>query len=513
MISWFENSPIFLASTISLFIFLALIGLGWSLRKRFGIRLGIFYSIFSLFVAIGIWIVFNQKHGLLKNLDLRSFVIWYEAIITFFSILFLTKILSFFFWDYYLFRFRKTQVPGLLRSMVTVLILIASVLVIIRFIFDKQLSGLLVASSVTAGLLAFALQDFLSGLIAGIALNVEPPFQVGDWVMLGDKEGEVIDINWRATTLKTLDTTYLIVPNSILSKAEINNFYKPMKVHAALVYVGVEYGAPPTKVKDILISCALETRGVVATPRPLARLNTFGDFSITYELKFWIEDHALYKDIKSDVLTRVWYNLRRNNIKIPFPIRDVFIHETADEKQALEEMNRRRERIEALLRRVSIFEPLQDREIQAITSSGRMWHFGKGERIVKQGEAGSSLFLILEGSAVVEIKISDDGRVVTVAHLNTGDFFGEKSLLTGESRSATVVAETDLEVVEVEKINILPILENNPGIMEDLSKLLAERHLINEGFFKEGKKAEEIAGLRTNYTERFLQSMKAFFGL
>jgi len=100
-----------------------------------------------------------------------------------------------------------------------------------------------------------------------------------------------------------------------------------------------------------------------------------------------------------------------------------------------------------------------------------------------------------------------------VAHLNTGDFFGEKSLLTGESRSASVVAETDLEVVEVDKANIVPILENNPGIMEDLSKRLAERQLINEGFFKEGKKAEEVAVMRTNYTERFLQSMKTFFGL
>ncbi|HEY7535039.1 MAG TPA: mechanosensitive ion channel family protein [Thermodesulfobacteriota bacterium] len=506
-----ENSSNFLTSTISLFIFLVLIGFGWLLRTRFKIKLGLSYAIFSIFTSIGIWIVLNYRYGLFKNVDLRSFITWYEAIVAFFAVLFITKIFSVFFWDYYLFRYRKTQVPGLLRSVVTVLILIATILLIIRFIFDKQLSGLLVASSVTAGLLAFALQDFLSGLIAGIALNIEPPFQVGDWVMLGDKEGEVVDINWRATTLRTLDTTYLVVPNSIISKEQINNFYKPTKVHAIIVNVGVEYSAPPTKVKDILISCALETKGVLSMHRPISRLINFGDFSITYELKFWIEDHSIYKDIKSDVMTRIWYNLGRNNVRIPFPIRDIFIHEEAEKKETLEEISRRK--IEEFLRRVSIFEPLDDTAIHTLAFSGRLWRFGRGEQIVKQGDLGSSFFLILEGSADVLIRLANDGRVVTVGHLHTGDFFGEKSLLTGESRSATVMAETDLEVVEIEKKNLLPILENTPGIMEDLSKRLAERQLVNEGFFREGKRAEEVAVMRSNYTERFLQSMKVFFGL
>jgi CRP-like cAMP-binding protein len=210
-------------------------------------------------------------------------------------------------------------------------------------------------------------------------------------------------------------------------------------------------------------------------------------------------------------MTRIWYNLRRNNIRIPFPIRDVFIHEEVGKEELLKETNRRR--VEEFLRRVSIFEPLDEMAIRSLASSGRLWRFGRGESIVKQGDTGSSLFIVLEGTAEVSISLANDGKVITVGHLHSGDFFGEKSLLTGESRSARVIAETDLEVVEIEKTNILPILENNPGIMEDLSKRLAERQLINEGFFKEGKKAEEVAVMRSNYTQRFLQNMKVFFGL
>jgi small-conductance mechanosensitive channel/CRP-like cAMP-binding protein len=499
------------SSIISLLILIALLGLGWLLRSRTRARFGPFYNIFCIIAAFGLWLILARKHGLLKGWNLDSFLKWYSAVVIFFAGWYLARIFSAFFWDYYLFERRKTLVPALLRNVITVLILIASVLIIVRFIFNQPLSGLLVTSSVMAAILAFALQDFLSGIIAGIALNIEPPFQVGDWVMFGDKEGEVVDINWRATTIRTLDTTYVVIPNSLISKDQIINFYRPAKLHALHRYVGVEYDAPPTRVKDILITCALETQGVVSIPRPICRLIQFGDFSITYELKFWIEDHSKYQDIQADVMARIWYNLRRGGIKMPFPIRDVFMHEGAVKEKVLDEMNR--QRIEGFLRRVSIFEPLDETAIKALALSGHFLHFEKRERIVKQGDTGSSLFLILHGSAGVYIKTQDNGTEMAVGHLRAGDFFGERSLLTGEPRSACVIAETDIEVIEIEKASILSMLETNPGIIEELSRRLAERQLVNEGFFKEQKKAEEVAVMRKNYTERFLKSMRAFFGL
>jgi hypothetical protein len=154
MITWLENSPIFATSLISIFLLFALLALGWILRTRLKISLGLLYNIYSLFASVGIWILLNHKYGLLKSLGLHSFAKWYAAIIIFFAVIFLIKVFSVFFWDYYLFQYRKTHVPGLLRSVVSVLILIIAILVIVRYVFDKQLSGLLVASSVTAGLLA-----------------------------------------------------------------------------------------------------------------------------------------------------------------------------------------------------------------------------------------------------------------------------------------------------------------------------------------------------------------------
>ena len=102
MITWLENSPILFTSLISLFAFVVLLGLGWVVRTRFKIGLGLFYNIFSLFTVIGVWVFLNHKYGLFKNLNLDSFIKWYTAVIVFFAVVFLTKVFSVFFWDYYL---------------------------------------------------------------------------------------------------------------------------------------------------------------------------------------------------------------------------------------------------------------------------------------------------------------------------------------------------------------------------------------------------------------------------
>jgi len=274
--TWLEQSPAVSISIVSFCVFVSLLGLGWILRTRLRIKLGVFYNVFALLTAAFVWVNLNHQYGLLREWNLALWLKWYAALVVFLCVWYVTRVASAFFWEFYLWEHRNTRVPGLLRSVVTVIILAAAILGIIRFIFEIQLTGLLIASSVTAAVIGFALQDFLGGVIAGIALNIEPPFEAGDWIMVGDKEGEVVDVNWRATTLKTRDLTYLIIPNSIISKDQITNFYKPAKLHALLLYVGVEYGAPPTHVKEILINCALETQGVVSPPRPLCRLVNSG---------------------------------------------------------------------------------------------------------------------------------------------------------------------------------------------------------------------------------------------
>src|SRR3990172_8069344 len=133
MVTWLENSPILFTSLISFFILVVLLGFGWIVRTRLMIRLGLSYVLFSIFVAIGLWLTLNHKYGLLKEVKLHTFIKWYTALVVFFAVWFLIKIFSVFFWDYYLFQYRKTHPPGFLRSVFTFLIKIFSFLSFFRF--------------------------------------------------------------------------------------------------------------------------------------------------------------------------------------------------------------------------------------------------------------------------------------------------------------------------------------------------------------------------------------------
>jgi CRP-like cAMP-binding protein len=188
----------------------------------------------------------------------------------------------------------------------------------------------------------------------------------------------------------------------------------------------------------------------------------------------------------------------------------VYVHEDADRGTNIKEKRKKKRKY---FREADIFKPLDDENLEMLMSESSHWFYGRGEHIVKQSESGDSVYLILEGSAGVYVEIPGKKEPVIVGHLSSGDFFGEKSLLTGEPRGASVKAESDIEVAEIEKRDIAPILEATPGIAEALSKRLAERQLINEGFFEDAQQNQDVEEARENYSQQFLQGIQSFFGL
>lgn len=493
----------------SIILFFVLLFIGWLLRTRAKLSIGLFYSFFALVLSVYIWFYLAVQSGYFGNRDMELLSHWFLAVVIFIGVWVGTRIILAFIWNVYFTKYRKIQVPVLLRNLATVLILLVSILLIVRYVFLQSLSGLLVASSITAAVIAFALQDFLGALIAGIAINIHPPFQVGDWVEVAGTEGKVVDINWRATLLYTTDKTHVVFPNSQISNEQITNFYRPDKNHAMRIQVSVDDKQPPTLVKETLLNCALQAEGVVAKPAPRCRLIDFGDSRDVYELKFYIQDHLIHEVIKDNVTTAIWYTFKRLNISMPNPSRDIYIQESDNKKIKEQE---RQAKVEGQLRNIPIFEPLKDKHIRYLYDTGETWLFGKSENIVEQGQQGDSLYLILRGDAEAVVKV-EGGSTIQVGKLSAGDFFGEKSLFTGEPRGATVRALSDLEVMEIEKIDLEQILKKTPEMLEGLSEVLAERQLINEGFFEKAKKENEVEEARKSYSNKILGGMKSFFGL
>jgi small-conductance mechanosensitive channel/CRP-like cAMP-binding protein len=358
----------------------------------------------------------------------------------------------------------EVRISSLARHLVIIL-LIAGTIIVVLSAYGVEITGLVATSAVASAVIGLALQDTLGNLIAGIALQSERSFKSGDWIRVGDLDGRVIEMTWRTTRLSTLDDDLVIVPNSMLARERIRNFQVPTTVQARRLSVGVEYGAPPARVKAVLAEAAAGAECVLADPAPRVRLISFGDFAVTYEIKYWIDRYAEREDIADRVMTRVWYLLRRHRISIPFPIRDVHMHPAAEhETHAL--LRPHSDEVRALLRSVELLRPLSDDEVAEVADSLDVELYTAGEELVRQGEPGDSFFFIAEGHVSVRI----DG--LEVAKLGPRDYFGEMSLLTGEPRGATVVALVDTQVLAVDRACFETVLRANPAVAEALAKTL-----------------------------------------
>jgi branched-chain amino acid transport system substrate-binding protein len=398
------------------------------------------------------------------------------------------------------------RAPKLLTQLVAVLVYTAAGFSILSYIFEQSLTGLLATSGIVAVVLGFALQTTLADVFTGIALNLERPFRVGDWIRVDrDTLGEVVEHNWRATRIRTRDGNHMILPNSALGKATLTNYNYPDDRYAIVVSIGLGYDLPPERACRALLAAALSCENVLTEPAPAAVVAEFGDSAIRYLVKCWLRDYSKEPLRRSEIAQHIWHYLQRSGIQIPFPHHDVRLlpPEPPEAREPSE--------AEALIAAIEVFAPFSERQRSALATAARRRSFAKGEHLVTQGEAGSSLFVIAEGLCYVVVGGQGDGRHV-VARLRPGEFFGEMSLLTGEPRSATVLGATDGIVYEMEKETLAPLLAEAPEVAEGLGRVLAGRKLATEGFRGRRASAVSEAELRSQ-SEQFLWRIRLFFGL
>ena len=286
----------------------------------------------------------------------------------------------------------------------------------------------------------------------------------------------------------------------------IVNLHYPTEVHAMRIRVGVEYKNRPNRVKDALFRAASTANGVLAEPKVKVFLVDFADFAVIYEIKFYMGNHSRINEINDAVRTNIWYELKRQGITIPFPIRTLQL-----ERRAARPVQEDYDEARTILRDEPLFECLSDAQIDNLVKEARLNYFGRGENVIKEGAEGDSMFVLLQGAA--RVWVSRNGTSIPIATLSAGDCFGEMSLLTGESRTATVQAESDCYVLEIGKPVMADVLRESPDCLERLSELLAKRKMENEGVLKEAASQAQNQKKEREYTASFLNRLRTFFEL
>ncbi|MBU0769156.1 MAG: mechanosensitive ion channel family protein, partial [Proteobacteria bacterium] len=221
---------------------------------------------------------------------------------------------------------KKEELPNITRDLILLTCYAILLVIVLRFKSNINLTGIMTTSAVLTVVVGFAAQTTLSSLISGLMLQIERPFGLGDWIKLGEMQGMVIGITWKSTRLLTREKTMVYIPNAEITNKSFFNYSRPTRMFVARVYIGIEYEAPPNTVKDVILQVMNQHPQVLKTPPPDIYLKEFGDFAITYEIRFCHSNFANEPKIKSDINYQIWYALRRNNIKIPFPIRDVHLN-------------------------------------------------------------------------------------------------------------------------------------------------------------------------------------------
>lgn len=363
----------------------------------------------------------------------------------------------------------RAHFSTILRDLITVVLYAIVVLIVLRATLKVDLMPLLATSAVVTLVLGLGLQETLGNFFNGLTLQLRKPFDPGDWVRFREHTGRVLGIGWRSTRILTRAAERLEVPNELLTKEVLTNYVGGAV--ADEVSIGLPYSEPPNRVKEVALRVLASIAQVLSDPAPEILAWEYADFSIKYRLKYWLADWGAQERVRSEVVTGLWYALRRASIEIPFPIRTLYVHQA----RAEDELKAAREQaIMSELRQVDFLSALSDDELRMIIPTVRVHQFGGGEFLMREGEQGETFYLLRRG-AVEVLARGANGSTLHIRDLEPPAFFGEISLMTGEPRSATVRATTDVEVLEISRRGFMQLFKARPEVADEIGEKISVR--------------------------------------
>lgn len=359
-------------------------------------------------------------------------------------------------------------VPQIFRDLLQVTLFVLAGLTTLS-IGGVDLSSLLATSALITAVVGLSLQETLGNTIAGVAMQAQPPFEVGDWIELdGGRVGRVTSVGWRAITLHTNDDVEVSLPNAMLAKAAITNYSRPSPAVRRVMRISAPYSEPPHHVEAVLLDAIAGIPGVLAEPMPTVVTAGFGDSGMEYQLRYFIDDFLMRDTTDGLVRDRVWYAFRRTHITVPYPTQTLLVHAQGSEQFERESEGRLMERVSALAR-VDFLAELPPPALRELALGARRKPYAAGEPIIEAGQPGDEFYILRRGEVAV---LSGEREL---ARLGPGQFFGEMSLLTGAPRSATVRTLTPCELIVIHKPSMQEVLETYPAVVDRITSVLETR--------------------------------------
>ncbi|MEY4576817.1 MAG: hypothetical protein RL701_1520, partial [Pseudomonadota bacterium] len=337
------------------------------------------------------------------------------------------RLLSVAFFDWLLTRRLQMDAPRIVRDIVDGLFSAFALLITLAAL-GVETGSLLTTSAVFTAVVGLSLQDTLGNLFAGLSLQAQRPFAVGDWIQC-DRDaaqlGRVVEINWRATRLITGDQQELTIPNSMLARSVILN-HSRLDGTPRTVQVVLPYEIPTTRVHAVMAHATEGIAGLRATPPVRVLTHGFVDQGIRYELRFYIDHFTDRSTIEALVRDRIWHLLQRHDLPFATAPRGASLQLPGAEAPDQDT------RAQAI-RKIDFLQGASDEAIATLAAGSHIELYAPGERVVRQGETGEELYLCLSGELKVQHQ-PEAGAEREIARLQPGGLFGEIAQLTGQAR-------------------------------------------------------------------------------
>ncbi len=358
-------------------------------------------------------------------------------------------------------------VPGLLRSLIYGTCLIAGGAAFF-WVQGYSLTGIWISTGLLTALIGFALQQTLGDFFSGLALGLEGSFRVGDWLQLANgSEGQVVDLNWRATWLRGWDNTTQVIPNAKLAGQGFKNLHGEHHRYRPWYYVNIPAEVDPRFAKELLLEAVLGCKTVLKDPAPIVRLTNASTLPYTYMVWVAFANYPAMFRGREELYREIHYVLQRAGVT---PSAE--IHEWHGRKVSTPVAEP--PTIQLALRCLELFYSLDDGEIAQIAEASQQVRYDAGSTILLEGDYCDGLDIVASGIVDSQVELAG-GEFLKTGEFSAGHYFGLISMFTDQQSIFNYKAQTDVTLIRVDLDCIQEVLKRHPDLADRYAMIIKQR--------------------------------------
>ena len=398
------------------------------------------------------------------------------------------RLVTIFIWDGLISGISGRPVPRLPKDVTALVIFGISLIGVLATVFDQSVTGIWATSGVLSIVIGVALRNVILDVFIGLSMHIEQPFRIGDWVMVHQNRrethivGQVIEINWRTTRLKTTQKNMVVVPNSKMGEAILTNYMQPKPHFRIDLSFMLDYSVSPDRAIRVLTSgvkALADNYRILSNPSPEVRFEEACASGQKYEVRFFILPVNISpKESKHIVNKSIIEHLSKAGLTPSMDKEMVFMEHGHKFPHMVSAKD---ENFDQVICGSELFGILEEADQRELVSSLRRKDLKGGEVLYRQGNLGDSIYFLAEGLLCSSIDNPDSDNMEKVERFTSGVHFGCEAILKKSNRMSTVVALTDSVVFSLDPQTVSQVASRNGEFLALLNEkmFLGQQRIIN----------------------------------